>query len=123
MTVSARRLSLNSATVKRLSLGIGVWREQLVGLGVDAASGLIREAGLRISSLCRGGFFTGGSDGWRETLDDNRAAIEEARILGAEGLVLCGGLVPGSRDLARAREISGGRRRHLSRLVGPPCSM
>ena len=58
---------------------------------------VIGAAGLRCSSLCRGGFFT--ADGARE---DNRRAVEEAAALGAPVLVLvCG--PPADRDLAAAR--------------------
>jgi sugar phosphate isomerase/epimerase len=64
---------------------------------VDEAAKLVRDNGLAVSTLCRGGFF--GEDGW---LDDNRRAIAEAAVLGAPVLVLvCGGL--GSRSLDGAR--------------------
>ncbi|HEX4703392.1 MAG TPA: sugar phosphate isomerase/epimerase, partial [Pseudonocardiaceae bacterium] len=62
------RLSLNQATVKRLSLpaaidacvaagigSIGVWRDRLAETGVAQAKRLLDDAGLRVSSLCRGG--------------------------------------------------------------------
>jgi sugar phosphate isomerase/epimerase len=100
------RLSLNLMTVDHWSLpeavercvaaGIGTiapWRHQLD----DTSARTIREAGLRVSSLCRGGFFTApGAD------DDNRRAVEEAAELGAPVLVLvCG--PPTGKDLAAAR--------------------
>ena len=57
----------------------------------------MRAAGLRVSSLCRGGFFTHADpDGRRAALADNQAAIAEAAELGTGTLVLVsGGLVPG----------------------------
>jgi sugar phosphate isomerase/epimerase len=59
----------------------------------------VRDAGLRVSSLCRGGFF--GRPGW---LDSNRAAIDEAAELGAACLVLVvGGLPDNSKKLGAAR--------------------
>ena len=62
---------------------------------------MIREHGLRVSSLCRGGFFTVDD---RLNLDDNRRAVDEATALGAECLVLVvGGLAAGSRNLPVAR--------------------
>ncbi|HKS47734.1 MAG TPA: sugar phosphate isomerase/epimerase family protein [Amycolatopsis sp.] len=105
-------LSLNQKTVDSWSLpeavrgcvragigSIGVWREPLHEVGVARGAELIAEAGLRVSSLCRGGFFTTADD-----LDDNRRAIDEAATLNADCLVLVvGGLPPGSRDLAAAR--------------------
>jgi len=120
------RYSLNQATVKHASLAeaiaatkgagiesIGVWREPVADIGLDAAIRLIADSGLRVSSLCRGGFFTV-DDGPERTaaLDDNRRAIEETAALagaGAEGsaavlVLVAGGLPAGSRDLVGARE-------------------
>src|SRR5580658_313369 len=87
------RLSLNQATVKHL--------------GLAQAAATVRTAGLHVSSLCRGGFFTlADPEGRRAALADNRAAIAEAAELGADALVLVsGGLVPGSRDLGLARRM------------------
>ena len=66
---------------------------------MDNAAALMRDAGLAVTSLCRGGFFQ--QDGW---LDENRRAIDEAAALGAPVLVLVsGGLPPGSRDIDAAR--------------------
>ncbi len=58
-----------------------------------------------MSSLCRGGFFpTAGREQRTATHADNRAAVEEAAILGTDVLVLvCGGMTQGSRDLSGAR--------------------
>ena len=65
------RLSLNQATVNTLSVpeavdlcvrhdieAIGLWREHVARAGLAAAAAAVRSAGLRVSSLCRGGFFT-----------------------------------------------------------------
>ncbi|GAA5615235.1 sugar phosphate isomerase/epimerase [Streptomyces platensis] len=113
------RLSLNQETLRQWSLpeladgcaragvrGVGLWRAPVQQYGVAAAARLIRDAGLRVSSLCRGGFFTALEPGERAAaLDDNRAALDEAAALGTDTLVLVsGGLPPGSRDLAGARE-------------------
>ncbi|MFE7543225.1 sugar phosphate isomerase/epimerase family protein [Streptomyces platensis] len=113
------RLSLNQETIRQWSLpeladgcaragvwGVGLWRAPVQQYGVAAAARLIRDAGLRVSSLCRGGFFTVLEPGERAAaLDDNRAALDEAAALGTDTLVLVsGGLPPGSRDLAGARE-------------------
>ena len=107
------RLSLNTITVReRWSLAqciegcarhgipaIAPWRDKLAELGVAAAARQIREAGLRVSGLCRGGMFQ-----LPDAIADNRRAIDEAAALGADCLVMvCGGLPPGSKDLVGAR--------------------
>jgi sugar phosphate isomerase/epimerase len=114
------RLSLNQATVNHLSLpeavdlcvrhdipAIGLWREHVAGTGLARAAKTVRAAGLRVSSLCRGGFFTHADPGARKAaIADNRAAIAEAAELGTSTLVLVsGGLVPGSKDLPLARRM------------------
>ncbi|MFE2507753.1 sugar phosphate isomerase/epimerase family protein [Streptomyces naganishii] len=113
------RLSINQMTVRQLSLPelaracvelgvpcVGLWREPVQEYGVDAAAGLVRDAGLRVSTLCRGGFLTATDPGAREAaLADNRRAVDEAAALGTGTLVLVsGGLPAGSRDLRGARE-------------------
>jgi sugar phosphate isomerase/epimerase len=112
--------SLNQATTKRWPLddlvagcvaagvgAVGLWREEVAGYGLDKAARLVRDAGLAVSSLCRGGFFH--AEDW---YDDNRRAIEEAAALGTDTLVLVSGGLPGkSRDLD-------GARRHVSDAIG-----
>lgn len=113
------RFSLNQATIKRATLteavdatvaagipSIGLWREPVADFGLGASAAYVRDAGLRVSSLCRGGFLTGDRAGDRAAaLDENRRAIEETAALGAPALVLVvGGLPEGSRDLVGARE-------------------
>ncbi|SCL21182.1 Sugar phosphate isomerase/epimerase [Micromonospora pallida] len=107
-----KRFALNSATTKRWPLpdlvagcvdagvsGVGLWREDLAAYGVEPAAALVRDAGLTVTSLCRGGFFS--TPGW---LDENRRAIDEAAAVGAPELVLVsGGLPDGSRDIDGAR--------------------
>jgi sugar phosphate isomerase/epimerase len=79
--------------------GIGLWRDEVNSFGLAAAARLVRDAGLPVTSLCRGGFF--GDAHW---YDENRRAIDEAATLGAPVLVLVsGGLRDGDRDLDLAR--------------------
>jgi sugar phosphate isomerase/epimerase len=110
-------LSLNTITVKGLTLaqcieacarhgipGISPWRDVLQAMGVDAAAKHIRDAGLKVTGLCRGGMFTVGDRA--AAIDDNRRAIAEAHAIGADCLVMvCGGLPVGSKDLPGARAI------------------
>ena len=112
------RLSLNSATTKKWTLAeavegcvragipaIGPWRDIVSGAGLDKAARLIKEAGLRVSSLCRGGFLTAADrEGQAAALADNRAAILEAVALETQELFLVvGGLAPGEKDVVAAR--------------------
>ena len=113
-------LSLNTATVREqwnleqmidgcVSHEIGAispWRDQVEACGLVNAARRIQDAGLRVSGLCRGGMFPAAdATGLQANIDDNRRAIDEAVVLGAECLVLVvGGLPKGSRDIAKARD-------------------
>ena len=108
MTSGMGRLSLNQKTTElwsvaeaadgcaRAGIGwIGLWREQVRAAGgAEEAGRMVREAGLRVSSYCRGGFFTADSaEGWRRAVEDNRRTVEEAAAAGGEVVVLvCGGI-------------------------------
>jgi sugar phosphate isomerase/epimerase len=113
------RLSLNQRTTASWSLpeaikgcidaglgAIGIWREQLAEVGLDQACRLVAESGLRVSSVCRGGFFTTADPAKAAAAEaSNREAIEEAAALNAATLVLvAGGLPPGDKDLEAARD-------------------
>ena len=83
--------------------GITVWREALVGRDLRRIAALIRDHGLTVVSLCRGGFFPGATAAARaQALDDNRKAIAEAQALGAPHVVLVCGAIPGQ-PLAESR--------------------
>lgn len=114
------RYSLNQATTKYWPLEdvvaaiakaeqswIGLWREPIQEYGVERSARLVADAGLKVSSLCRSGFFTSTDAAERaERIEDNRRAIDEAATLGTSVLVLVsGGLPPGSRDLDGARSM------------------
>lgn len=121
------RASMNQATMKRADLStalaatsaagipaIGLWREPVAEVGLETAARMVADSGLRVSTLCRAGFFTGATAGapWAGMLDDNRRAIEETATLAAAGapgskpiLVLVAGGLPGdSKDLVGARQ-------------------
>ena len=128
------RLSLNTATTKNITLAeavslsseaglshIGVWRDRVAEAGLDKAVRLVSEAGLSVSSLCRGGFLTAADEaGQASALADNTQAIIEAATLGTRELIMVvGGLpaagslvggaavdpsAPGVKDVAAARQ-------------------
>jgi sugar phosphate isomerase/epimerase len=87
---------------------IGVWRHKLGG-DVAKASATIRDAGLRVSSLCRGGWFSAPTaEERRERVADNRVAIEQAAILGTPVLVIVSGPANGQTlEDARATVLDG----------------
>lgn len=117
--------SLNTATVrKQASLDriidvaaakgvqqIDPWRDQVREHGVDKIARQLRNAGMRLSGYCRGGFFPAMDGvGLNAAIDDNRQAIDEAKTLGSPCLVLVVGSLPGalqgkpmSTDLGLAR--------------------
>lgn len=119
MSTGLERFSINQMTVKQLSMpeladacgqlgitNVGLWREPVQSHGLEATAKLVRDAGLTVTTLCRGGFFTAIDPKERaEALADNRRAVDEAATLGTDVLVLVsGGLPAGSRDLHGARE-------------------
>ncbi len=130
MTADLSRLSLNTATTKALTLeqaveaatrgglgAVGLWRDRVAEAGLERAARIVRDAGLRVSSLCRGGFLTAAdAEGQRAALEDNRAAIVEAATLGTRELVMVVGGLPanqapdtpavpdGDKDIVAARQ-------------------
>jgi sugar phosphate isomerase/epimerase len=104
-------LSLNTATVRKqapldqiieaaVARGIGLidpWRDQVQAIGLDKVARHLRDAGVRLSGYCRGGFYTAVSaQELAAALDDNRRAIDEAKALGSPCLVLVVGSLPGA---------------------------
>jgi len=80
---------------------VGTWRHKIDP--VHEAAQVIREAGLRVSSLCRGGFFPASTASERrKRVEDNLRALDEAAALDAGLLVLVCGPAP-DRDLDTAR--------------------
>lgn len=116
--MNLHHLSLNQITTRDWSLPeavegcaragigwIGLWRDKVTEVGLDEAQRVLRRSGIRVSSLCRGGFFPVSSAEQRvERRLDNRRAVDEAAALGTDVLVLvCGGIEGG--NLAASREM------------------
>jgi sugar phosphate isomerase/epimerase len=109
------RLSLNQISTNRHTLEktveacarhgiawLGAWRHKIHDSPAKAGK-LIRDAGLRVSSLCRGGMFPAASaEERRNRIEDNFRAIDEAVALSTDLLVLVNGAAP-DRDLDGAR--------------------
>jgi sugar phosphate isomerase/epimerase len=115
-----KKLAINQATtMKQWSLreaiegyaardirGISVWRNKLAECGVDEAARILKDNGMTVTGVCRGGMFPANGDaGRRAALDDNRSAVDEAAAIDAQCLVMvCGGLPDGSKDMIDARK-------------------
>ncbi|HEY8996877.1 MAG TPA: sugar phosphate isomerase/epimerase family protein [Edaphobacter sp.] len=92
------------ACVKHGVQWIGPWRYSVTP-NPKAAAELIKGAGLRVSSLCRGGMFPAATREERQRrIEDNLRAIDEAAAIGTDLLVLVNGPAP-DRDLDGARQM------------------
>ncbi len=84
---------------------VGLWRQNVAEIGIEKAASLARNAGLRVSSLCRGGFLTAATpQGRRDALDDNRRAIDEAHQLGTSVLVMVVGGLERGQSISEVRQ-------------------
>lgn len=116
------RLCVHTMTTKPLDLkeaipayeaagvhGITVWREHLEPYGPAEAGKMLRDSGLQVVSLCRGGFFpaTAGMDR-EKARADNRKIIDEAAEIGAPLVVLVCGAVPELDLLTQRQQIAEG---------------
>jgi sugar phosphate isomerase/epimerase len=96
------RLSLNQMTTANWSVAqaveacarhgvpsIALWRHKIQETGLDACVRLVKDAGLCVSSVCRGGMFPALTAKERaENIEDNLRAADEAAALHADCLVL-----------------------------------
>jgi sugar phosphate isomerase/epimerase len=111
------RLSFNQMTAGKATLRevvdaclkhrvqwIAPWRHA-VGDNPAAVGKTLRDAGLRVSSLCRGGMFPAATaEERRQRIEDNLRAIDEAAAIGTDLLVLVNGPAP-DRDIDGARQM------------------
>ena len=111
------RLSLNQITTRGWSVReaaegcaragipwIGLWRDYVADAGLKESARIVRDTGMKVSSLCRGGMFPAASKTERAArVDDNRRAVDEANVLGTDVLVLVCGAAP-DRDIDAARK-------------------
>lgn len=111
------RLCLNQATTKKWSLKeavegcvraeipwIGLWRDKVAEAGLKESRKFVLDAGLKVSSLIAGGYFTSPSELVRQKrFDENIRAIEELAELGGKVLVVVGGVLH-DRDIEGARK-------------------
>jgi len=98
-TITTKPWSLEQAVEKYSKKGvkgISVWRQWLDENGLYVSGKLLRDAGMDVVSLVRGGFFPGRTAEERQkAIDDNKMALDEAAAIGAPSVVLVCGAVPG----------------------------
>jgi sugar phosphate isomerase/epimerase len=102
------RLSLNQITTERWSLqeaidgcmrfgipSIALWRNKIADAGLNQTVRLVRDAGVHVSSICRGGMFVSpDSEARKQRIEENFRAIDEAAALNADSLVIVVGAHP-----------------------------
>ncbi|HVU48808.1 MAG TPA: sugar phosphate isomerase/epimerase family protein [Terracidiphilus sp.] len=112
------RLSLNQMTTANWSVAqavdgcvrhgvsaIALWRHKIQETGLDACVRLVRDAGLHVSSVCRGGMFPAPTEQERrKNIEDNFRAVDEAAALDADSLVMVVGGCDGI-DIDAARKM------------------
>src|SRR5256886_15799999 len=123
---SLGRLSFTQITAERATLKqvvdacarhgvpyVAVWRHKLADVGVKTAACLLRDAGVRVSSVCRGGMFPAATADQRAArIEENRRAVDEAAAPGAGVLVLECGAAPD-------QDIAGAPRQVATRIAAP----
>src|SRR5271156_5336678 len=96
------RLSFNQITISNWSVrqaveacvrhgipSIALWRHKIEEAGLASCVRFVKDAGMHVSSVCRGGMFPSATAaGRQENLEDNYRAVDEASALGADCLVL-----------------------------------
>src|SRR5271168_1848239 len=96
------RLSLNQISVSSWSVSqavegcvrhgipsIALWRHKIEEAGLASCVRSVKDAGLHVSSVCRGGMFPSlTAAGRQKNLEDNYRAVDEAAALHADSLVL-----------------------------------
>lgn len=110
------RLSLNQITTEQWNVRqavegsaradieyVSLWRHKIAEIGLPETKKIVQDAGLKLSSLCRGGMFPQATKEERlKSLEDNKRAVEEAAELGTDTLVLvCGPSSDNNIDQAR----------------------
>jgi sugar phosphate isomerase/epimerase len=85
--------------------GLSPWRREVEGYSVDAIARRIRDAGLKVPSYCRSTYIPAADrQQFLATVADNKAAIDDAAILGASCFMMVVGSLPeGSKDISAAR--------------------
>src|SRR5580693_5863297 len=96
------RLSLNQISTANWSVAeaaeacarhgvrsIALWRHKIEEAGLASSVRAVKDRGLHVSSVCRGGMFPAATQGERaRNIEDNFCAVDEAAALSADSLVM-----------------------------------
>ena len=97
-TITTKPWNIEQAAENFAAAGVGgitVWRDALQGRDVRKTGERLRDLGLQIVSLCRGGFFPSVEKSkWQSAIADNKRIIDEAVALGTDMIVLVCGAEP-----------------------------
>jgi len=119
---SIARLSINQQTLRNWKIPellegcvaeqirfVSLWREKITEIGLDKTVCQLRNTGIKVASLCRGGFFPAATTAQRrKNFEENCRAVDEAAAVGATVLVLvCGGIADHDIDRSRTMVIEG----------------
>ncbi len=107
-TITTKPWSIEEAAENYLASGvkgITVWRDSLNGRNPVKIGEKLHKDGIKVVSLCRGGFFPSASSKIRKmNIDENYKALDEAAAIGAPHVVLvCGADPEQSLELSRAQ--------------------
>jgi len=98
-TITTKSWTLEKAVEKYSKKGIkgvSVWRQWLDEHGPEVSGKILKDAGMEVVSLVRGGFFPGLTmEDRQRAIDDNKKALDEAAAIGAPSVVMVCGAVPG----------------------------
>ena len=91
------------ACTRRGIRSIALWRHKIAEQGLNESVRAVRDSGLHVSSVCRGGMFPAASaEERRNRIEDNFRAVDEAAALKADVLVMVvGGASPVGIEAAR----------------------
>jgi sugar phosphate isomerase/epimerase len=97
-TITTKPWNIDEAAKYYSEAGIGgitVWRDTLEGRNIRETGEMLRDHGLKVVSLSRGGFFANYVRSKRESaIGENRRAIEEAYELGTRKIIIVCGADP-----------------------------
>jgi len=85
--------------------GIACWRNYVADYGTERTARHLRDAGLWVASLCTSAWFNVAAEAdFQAAIEENRRILDMAAAIGAPCVVMVvGGVVPGSKDIAGQR--------------------